>query len=137
MVFIPAHYVAGGIVFSVLDDNGTVQVKLAQCNNCGVAHRVTDICKSVILSGKEDVSSLLSIDDIKMGLPEKLVSILERDDVDFPTWEQAKWIIENERWGEHIILSNDIVDGVKQTKVLRIVGQSMFQMNSHASDVYI
>ena len=125
------------IVFSVLGDDNTIQVKIVQCNNCGVAHRVTDVCKSEILKGKEDVSSILDLDDIKMGLPEKLVAILERHDVDLPTWEQAKWILENERWNEFVVLSKDVVDGVKQTKVLRILGSNMFQLNSHASDVYI
>lgn len=125
------------VVFSVLGDDGMVEVKLAQCNNCGVVHRVTDICKSEIVKGREDLSSILTVDDIKMGLPEQLVTVLERHDVDFSTWEQAKWIIENQRWGDHIILSNDIVEGVRQTKVLRIIGNTIFQLNSHSSDVYI
>ena len=125
------------VVFSVLGDDNVLKVKLAQCNNCGVAHRVTDICKSEILGGREDLSSILSLDDLKMGLPEQLIAILERHDADYSTWEQAKWILESQRWGERVILSNDVIEGVRQTKVLTIIGTSMFQLNSYTSDVYI
>lgn len=125
------------VVFSVLGDDNVLQVKLAQCNNCGVAHRVTDVCKSQILSGREDLSSILSLDDIKMGLPDQLVALLERHDADYSSWEQAKWIIENQRWGERVILSNDVVEGVRQTKFVTIIGNTMFQLNSLTSDVYI
>jgi hypothetical protein len=39
----PAHQFA---VFSVLDDQDVLKVGFAQCNNCGIVHKVTDICLS-------------------------------------------------------------------------------------------
>ena len=38
------------LVFSIVDDNNKVQVKFAQCNNCNVIHKVTEVCKSTILN---------------------------------------------------------------------------------------
>lgn len=124
-------------VFSIIDDADQVAVKYAQCNSCGIIHKVTDICTSEIMTGREDLSSILTIDDIKMGFPEPLSTTLEKHSVDYATWEQVKWIFDNEVWGSHVILSSDTVDGLKQTKYLKILGKGLFQMNSHTGDVYI
>ena len=77
------------VVFSVINDDDSVEPKFAQCNNCGIVHKVIDICKSEFTS-KETMTSLMSIDDVKVGLNPKLVSVLERYDVDLPTWEAVK-----------------------------------------------
>ena len=124
------------VVFSVLVDDQVIP-KYVQCNACDIVHKVTDICKTEIMAGREHMGSIMTVDDIKMGLPEQLVVMLEKHDVDKATWEQAKWIIENERWGEHIILSSETIDGLKQIKYVRILGKGLFQMNSHSADVYI
>lgn len=124
------------VVFSVLVDDQVIP-KYVQCNACDIIHKVTDICKSEIVAGREHMGSIMSIDDIKMGLPEQLVAILEKSDVDKATWEQAQWIVDNERWGEHIVLSSETIEGLKQVKYVRILGKGLFQMNSHSADVYI
>ena len=120
-----------------MDDSDQVATKYAQCPACGIIHKVYDICKSEIMNGRENLSSIMTIDDIKMGLPEQLTATLERHDVDYATWEQVKWIFETEQWGQHVVLSTDIVEGLKQVKYLRILGKGLFQMNSHTGDVYI
>lgn len=124
------------VVFSVLVDNEIIQ-KYTQCNACGVVHKIVDICKSEIISGREHLNSIMSIDDIKMSIPEQFSTILEKHDVDFATWEQAKWIFDNERWGEFVVLSTETIEGTKQVKYARIIGKNLFQMNSHSGDVYI
>ena len=52
------------LVFSEVE-NGQVKQKYSQCNNCGLVHKVVDICTSEIMQGKENMSSIISIDDIK------------------------------------------------------------------------
>ena len=52
-------------VFSVIDDSDTVVSKYAECNNCGAAHKVYDICKSEIVVGKDEVRSYLKISDFQ------------------------------------------------------------------------
>ena len=81
------------VVFSTIDNNDNVEPKNVQCNNCGVIHKVFDICKSEILHSKEDLKTLISKKDIQMMLPNKLSEILDSYDVDLPTWEQAHFII--------------------------------------------
>ena len=64
------------IVFSIIDKD-KVKISFAQCNNCGIIHKITDLCKSEIMNGKEQMSSLETIEDIKTALPEDLGSVLE------------------------------------------------------------
>lgn len=123
----PAHQF---IVFSVIDDNDAVIPKHAQCNNCGLIHKVTDICTSDILAGKENSVSILGIEDIKLSLPPNLVAILERHNVELPVWEQAQFIIENKAWGEFLILAKEEEKGIKQGKYVRIMSESFFKIDT-------
>jgi len=117
------------VVFSEVKD-GNVVVKFAQCNNCGIIHKVIDICNSEIMSNKENMSSIMSIDDIRSFLNPKLVSILERHNCDLPTWEQAKYIVENKRWGEFLILASDSENEEKIIKFAQIISEGLFKVDS-------
>ena len=94
------------VVFSIIDDSDTVQPKFAQCNNCGIIHKIVDICKSE-LTTKEDSVSLPSIDDIKFSLSPELCRVLESYQCDLPTWELAEWIYLNKLWDQWIILTKE------------------------------
>lgn len=122
------------VVFSVLDDEDVIKASFAQCNNCGLIHKVTDICVSEIMPGRENMSSILSIDEIKVGMSEQLVALLETHQVDQATWEQAAWILEKERWGDPVILSSELVDGIRQGKYVRIIGKNLFKVDSFARE---
>ena len=65
------------IVFSIVDDSDTVIPKFVTCNNCGVIHKIFDICKSHIMAGKDELKSQSSISDIKFTLNKGVVEILE------------------------------------------------------------
>ena len=93
------------VVFSKFDENDNVVPKFAQCTNCGAIHHVFEIQKSQILQGKEAMSSIVTIDDIKPSLPDNLKNILDSNKADLPTWEYAQYIIENELWGNFVVLS--------------------------------
>jgi hypothetical protein len=124
------------IVFSVVDESDRTQIKFAQCNNCGVIHKVTDICKSEVILNKEDMGSILTIEDIKSSMPARLVSILELNDADLPTWEAANFIFENKKWGEFVVLSTDFDSGVRQGKYVQILGESMFKVSSFTREEF-
>lgn len=122
----PVHHF---IVFSELADDKVV-VKYAQCNNCGSIHKVTDICTSEIIPNKEEANTIMSVDEIKLGLPTNLVKILELNDVDLPTWEMASFYFENKMWGNFVVLTSDYDEGNKTGKYLQILGESLFKVNS-------
>jgi hypothetical protein len=122
------------VTFSVIDDNDRVQHKFAQCNNCGVIHKITDICKSEILSSKEDMGSILKIDDIKPGMPPNLSKILEINDADLPSWEYANFIFENKLWGNFVVLTSDVEQGTRHGKYVQILGENLFKVNTFSRE---
>lgn len=122
------------MVFSVINDDDSVVVKYSQCNNCGLVHKVTDICTSEIITGKEAMSSIISMDDVKASLPANLVNILERNNVDLATWEQAQFLLENKQWGAMVILAQEEDAGVKQGKYVRIMSETFFKVESFTRD---
>ena len=118
------------LVFSIVNNDDTVKVKFTQCNNCGIIHKVTDICTSEILPGKEAMGSIVKVEDIKLSLPPNLSDILERNNCDLPTWEQAQFILEEKQWGNFVILAVEEESGTKQGKYVRIMSETFFKVES-------
>lgn len=118
------------IVFSVVKDDGDVVVKYAQCNNCGIIHRVTNVCNSEIVIGKEYMNSLIKIEDIKASLAPNFINVLEANFADLPTWEATQFIIENKRWGDFVVLNSENEGGEIHGKYLRILGETLCKVES-------
>ena len=123
----PRHHF---MVFSVINDDDTIATKFVQCNNCGLIHKIIDICKSEILSGKENSASVMTIDEIKVSLPKNLIDILERSNVDISIYEQAQFILENKRWGDVILLTAEEDGGIRHGKYVRILGETFFKVDN-------
>lgn len=125
------------IVFSVVDEHDKVEPKYAQCNNCGLIHKVIDICTSEIQQTKESSSFILSIDDIKLSLPKDLAVILDKYRVDLASWEQASFILENKEWGNFVMLEQEDEGDTKMGKYVRILGESFFKIENFSRNEYI
>lgn len=125
------------VVFSILDENDKVDPKYSQCNNCGLIHRVIDICTSEIQQSKENSSFILNIDDIKISLPKDLSIILEKYRVDLPSWEQAVFILENKEWGNFIMLEQEDEGDTKMGKYVRILGENFFKIENFSRNELI
>jgi hypothetical protein len=121
------------IVFSVIEDDN-VKLKYSQCPNCGIVHRITEIGKSEIIQGREAMQSLITIDDIKPGLPENLRFILEKNNADLPSWEAVSFYYENKLWGNFVVLTSDTDSSVKQGKYVRLLGDSLFKVESYTRE---
>jgi hypothetical protein len=113
------------VVFSISEDD-QVKEKIVQCNNCGVLHKVEDYCKSEILFGKENIGSIRTIEDIELGLPERLAAYLKTQNIDVATWEQVEWLIENEEESE-ITIRRDEQSGRTNLKILIIKKDGTFR----------
>lgn len=120
-------------VFSVIGDDDVVKPKYAQCPNCGIIHKVVEISKSEIVP-KEAMGTLVTIDDIKASLPEGLVSILEKNQADLPSWESAQFIYENQQWGNFVLLTTETEGSIKQGKYVRILGERIFKVETFERD---
>ena len=125
------------VVFSIINNQDELQPDYAQCNNCGVIHKVVDACKSEILSGQENLSSIISIEDIKMMIPSDLSMVLENYSCDLPNWQHAYFIYSNQKWGEKIILVRENFDDEIRGKILSIDGSNKFRIEPFAESIVI
>lgn len=116
------------VVFSVIEDD-KVKPKLAQCNNCGIIHKVVDICKSEIAHGMEEGNSIRGIDDIKLSLPQKMCDFLSQQKPDLSTWEYIEFLLENNLESE-VTLNKDQKDDVTQLKILHIKPDGSFKVKT-------
>ncbi len=109
-------------VFSVIKSNDTVEKKIVQCENCGIIHRVFDICRSEILVGKDESGTVLTIEDIRHSLSDKIIRILDSYNCDVSIWEQVEFLIDNEQWGEEIIIKKETQEETTNLKILKLNG---------------
>ena len=56
------------VVFSIVDASDTCIPKYVQCNNCSAVHKVYDICKSEIIPGRDELKTVVSIEEVKFGM---------------------------------------------------------------------
>ena len=124
------------VVFSTIDDDDNVTLKYAQCPNCGVIHRVTEISTSTIMEGKEHMNSLVTIDEIRPMIDEKMAAVLESNHSDICVWEEVQFAIENQEWGRYIVLNKDIDGDEVHIKVLRILGPHLFKVSNETREEF-
>ena len=122
------------VVFSIVDDSDTCVPKYVQCNNCGVVHKVIDLCKSELMTGKEELRSVTTIDEIRLTLPKDISSILDSYDIDLPTWENTQFIYLEKKWGHSVILTKDELDGEVQGKLLLFKDDGKYQIESFIAE---
>jgi hypothetical protein len=91
-------------------------------------HYVYDACRSELRPGKEDLSTILTIEDIMMMLPDRINSVLTANRSDIADFEHALDIIENERWGETIVVKRSIVGEIENIKILQIDGENKIKI---------
>jgi len=115
-------------VYSKLDDNDNVIAKLAKCNNCESLHYVHDVFKSELRPGKEDITSILNIEDIVQMLPEKISTVLTSNRADIADYEHALDVVENQLWGSMIVLKRSIIGEVENVKVLQIDSENKIKI---------
>jgi hypothetical protein len=123
------------VVFSIVDDDDKIVESHAQCNNCGIVHRITDMCKSVIVKGKEQLASIPTLSDIKLEIPESLSELLESYHADITVWQHAQFILRHQRWGDKIIIHREEKEDEVSGKILNFVGPNQFRMESFQESI--
>lgn len=118
------------VVFSLLDESDNVLTKYSQCNNCGIIHKVVDICKSEIIPTKESMNSLIKIEDIRPSLHNNFASILDANFADIATWEAVQFIVENKKWGDFVVLTSEQESNEIHGKYIRILGETLCKVEA-------
>lgn len=121
------------IAFSELDETQNLVPSLAQCPNCGVVHKIKEVGLSDILR-KEDAPTLLTVDEIKSNLPEKLIQVLAKYELELHQWMEFKWILDNEDWGRHVVISKELLDGEISGKFIQVIGKDLYRVDSFARE---
>ena len=116
------------LAFSIIDDNDNVIPKFVQCDNCGIVHKVIDICRSEFITGREELKTFTQKSDIAFGLNSNVCDVLESYDCDIATWEEVKFIIDHKKWGRRIVLTRETIDDQTQGKALVINGLDNMQI---------
>lgn len=116
------------VVFSVEDNDGTLIEKIAQCNNCGIIHKVTGYCESEILSGQEDAKNVIRIEDVALSLNPDIRQVLESYSCDIATYENVQFIVATEKVGEFVILDSEVSEGYRSGKILKYSGRGKFSV---------
>jgi hypothetical protein len=124
-------------VFSVHDDtdDDSFEPSFVQCTNCGVVHKVIDICTSTIMRGRDEMSSVVTIDDVKQSIPQNFAAILEQNKADLPTWQHVAWVLEEKKWGTTVVLTSEYIENTRQGKLLTIIGETLFKVGNFTSEM--
>tara|TARA_B100000902_G_C27088577_1_gene802623 strand:- start:262 stop:735 length:474 start_codon:yes stop_codon:yes gene_type:complete len=104
------------VVFSELKED-IVKEKYVLCNNCDIVHKVIDVNKSEIKWGNEGYRSLVTtIEDIKFNLEsqglDRLVTILEVNNIDLSDWEYIEYLLENNLEGKVVLDKKEIENSI-------------------------
>lgn len=113
------------VVFSVIKDDKVIE-STAQCNNCGITHKIVDLCKSVIVPNSENSGATITVEDIKLSLPENVNSIMESNNRELADYQHLQFLIENNDTTGFVILSKETIDDKQQGKLLKYKGGGKF-----------
>jgi len=126
------------IVFSILNnENGEIFEKYVSCNNCGINHRVYDLCKSEIINNSESTKVALTIEDISVMLPDAVNNILKSYSRELPDYEHIKFMIDENAQDQFIVLSSEFENGRKSGKILKFKGNGKFEIEPFSRSEFI
>ena len=108
------------VVYSKFKDTGEIIPKYVNCYNCWITHFVYEICKSDIKVGNEEVGSIRTIQDISLGLPDKISKILSEHNATIDLYEEIEDIIDNDLYPAEVVIKRDIIDEKYHFKILKI-----------------
>ena len=107
------------VVFSTFSED-SFNESFVQCNNCGVVHRVYDLCKSEIIESKEELRSVQTKEDICISLSGDVVNLLESCNADLATYQEVSFVLDNNLEATKILLQKETVDNYVTGKFLSI-----------------
>jgi hypothetical protein len=117
-------------VFSIIGDDDKLRKHFAQCNNCGLIHKIVDVCRSEMQTSKDELKSLETIDDVLSGLSQQLRDFLVTVDVDLPTVQAITFIVNEKRWGDYVTLFSETVDDMTQVKRVRVLSETLYKVET-------
>ena len=125
------------VVYSKVNEDGSIIPKYSKCNNCGANHYVYDFCKSEVKAGKEDSDIALTIEDIKICLPEKIIKVLEQYNCTVETYEQIDDVFDQELFPIDIIINREIIEDEHRVKILKLNNKDRYKIQTETINLVI
>lgn len=122
------------VVFSMFDADDNVMGKYVTCNNCGAMHHVTEIGRSKVVSD-ENTAVARTIDDVALGIPDKITALLKQHDAPFATWEECEALFSEKSPKALIVLTRETIGSTVRGKALRVLGRDRFQIEQYETSV--
>ncbi len=98
--------------------------KYVSCPNCAAIHFVTNFCQSQIVSRNKDIT-ILSIDDIRLSVPNNICLILDSYNADLATWEEVRHIVLSKLKNVSVTLKIESIGNVIHGKKLMFLDDSV------------
>jgi hypothetical protein len=121
------------VVFSIINNDGSIKPSYARCTYCGAIHKVTEVFTSV-QQKRDTAPTLPDIEEIKTTLPEKLVDLLVRYNLDVAAWQEVKFIYDNELWGKVVILQRETEGNESYGKYLLLAGKTLWSIDTFSTE---
>ena len=125
------------VVFSVINEDGTLVEKKASCNNCGVMHHIYEVCHSKIVPEAEGSSFEMTIEDVSVFIPDSVKNVLSSYNAELPDYEYVKFMIEENCVGAHIVLDHEFNEGRRSGKILKYKGDNKFEIEPFSRKEYL
>lgn len=122
------------VVFSEIDEVGNIIPSFAQCNNCGMIHKVTEVGISSTMK-RDTLPSLPTAEEIKSSLPERLQKELSGYELDLTTYQELAFIFQHQLWGRTVILQKEQVEEFLVGKMVQIIGNSLWRFQTFQEEM--
>lgn len=116
-------------VFSIIEEDDVIE-KFIVCDNCGVVHRVFDLCRSEIQTQHETINSVRTIPEIKMSLDDSISDLLEKNNCHVSTWENIEFILDNNIVGLPVVINRERIKGKTNIKFIELKENGKFKIKS-------
>ena len=117
-------------VFSLFEEDDEIKEKFVICDNCGVVHKVFDLCRSEIQTNHESITSVRTIPEIKMSMEENVCDLLEKNNCHVSTWENVEFIIDNDLFEVPVVINRESVKGKTNVKILELRSNGKFKITN-------
>ena len=125
------------VVYSKIDEAGNKIPKYSKCNNCGATHYVYEFCKSEVKAGKEDNDVALTIEDVKISLPDKIIKILEQYECTIDVYEQIDDVFDHDFFPIDIIINREIIEDEHTVKLLKLINKDRYKIQTEKINLVI
>ena len=121
-------------VYSKYTSIGDIEDKIAKCNNCGIFHKVYEICKSELLQDYDGISFLITVEEIEDLLPDNISRILRKNNCDLATWENVLDVYRSKEWGVPVVIARNTIKNISYVKSLTMLDKDTIDIKSNTID---